>query len=1719
MAVNLFPYQEPTAQPWIVDVDPAQETFQLPQGILEARTSKAAYALSKPYDDVLDAFNSGKENQLREQVSGELTLQKQLDLRDVIFKISKAKQGPLTTDELNYVTNVVHKSNEYVNPQSVLERAFANKHHDSLYLSETNWLNNWRREQPEEAEQVFSAGKSFTTKQQILIKARDDAKAKSEAQSFGQDVIDRSKNLFTLGLYGEFKPRTQVPGSKIFGSGILLGTNLEDQRRNLWGLSDDEFARVVPEMIDNIAKDNPLYAAEFAQHMLGTDVDMENFFSGLTFATAPGVGTLAKLLLKGSRTVVKGTKELAQAKKAVEDMAVAASSTEPPKVAAAVGAGNLGEAAVARTTAEVAHSLAGTGNPIQEAIKSLPRAWKEEAVDLASNPGRGPGSQELTNRLIQKAVDKTTNIVNIISNFQRVSRIAPIIATENGVRVLKDSIKKDYRGTSSRVVDIKGEGPFGGPTREPASNVHYWELQIGRHDGTLFTSPEEAAAVAALERPAITLKGQAQAARQLQLVKLIARTEQELKYARAAASPSPETAALLGLTEDTKGKFAGSLKIKGFETDLKTLEKRYVDYQKELDGLKALPGATIEQQGAHFYISMFNSVEETSPTVRKAILTHPKSHPDRSFASGITDVFRRIRTPEETEAKFMREQAKVAIFGANNLLDMAKAELEPVTRLARFTAPGTARKQRWEDFKSLVKTNRDDGETFTSVGQVQDYYLRHHSRMADDIEVEAYFAWKSYGELKGVLEDLKLYKEEMRIGAGNYSLRVLDKNEAINSPVFKARSLPELPSGKEDGILIMGSNVGEERIYTTATLGTKKQALVESIRQGKLKVLEVLYPNDNPLKGFAGIKDHYVKYVVTENSEVQPLSLTRVDRKGNGLWDLEYPYYGKQEKLVYDPASKTWRYKGDNTMMPFANGTLGEKVLKIVNEVRERLAAKDEAGALKINQDKGSPIPWETLRGMFMETVGPDGRRLKPQYDVNSPIRLVPGNKLTIDFDNVLIDRFKASGKLRDDTKGNLILKNYVKDGTSDPYEMHTVREEGTRHNPTFQYEPATYVDPIPSLNRSMKSMVDSMFMDDYKTFAVESWLQRAINPETGLSYLNADAKAIADSPFHHFFHTEYRPGTPVEVQYALNDSKAKAQRLWGTPSKIQTELHTYAQEMADSLYGKGPASKISPVWMFDRALDGAKAIRAATFDVTIGLFSLPIFLVQQSTYVTIAGIEGIGRAGAATAGALLHQWARLPISGPKTLDLMDSLASKVYVPTISGAIKGEGAFARFLPGQWKEARELLLKTGFHLTSSDTALTNNPLSVNVRRSGTQQVLDWGRVPFNEGDRNARLGAWYASYLRFRAKNPTGRVNDLDLAEILDHADLLAGNMSAASKSTLQQGPGAFATQFLGYTMRMAELATGKRLTAVERARLYTTYWGAFGVGGAGLTGVPVGDYIRSLAIDNGYEEKPDNWSTWAIEGPASMLVELITGERYNIGQRFGAPGFDPIRDVLSGDKSMWTIAMGASGNVLSNVWTQSDGLRTAIMSVFKDDGKFFPLSAQDFIEPLKAVASVNAAIRWKHALNTTDWISRKGMVLDTDISPVNAAILSLTGTQTQKAANLQSFFSLGSEIKDDQKKTEDAFLREWRRFSQAVKDKDFANARFYGTRANAILREGNYPVTKYGELAARAERESMKTVTDRAMFNYYLGRDVPETQRAPRQKTYQEKLRNELRNQ
>jgi hypothetical protein len=1138
----------------------------------------------------------------------------------------------------------------------------------------------------------------------------------------------------------------------------------------------------------------------------------------------------------------------------------------------------------------------------------------------------------------------------------------------------------------------------------------------------------------------------------------------------------------------------------------------------------------VRQKGMGHYIALGKPLDESQDIVKDFMIKTKNAQSPETWSDTFASFLRApwYRTPEETLSLDHRTARKAATYAPAVILEIAKESSKEIRELAKWTLPGSGKRQRWNEWKRVVEATKEKideatglpGRNMRDPGELATFYQETIGRLPDPQEVAAYFSYVRTYEIDRQLRNLAMVRNKTRLGVESHRFWVTDATgKRVLSDFIDGVVRKNFPGG-EDAILVLGKREGDEVIFRGGAVpDPHRKRLIDEVASGKLRVIEIFDPEKREIANFSAklaessenTAPIRVRYVLAENVQTKNIDWEQVPRRGGGHMEYDYNFYIKQARMrreVYRNAKnevkdiRDW-YEGDSTVMGVSIRAMGKDMADKLDNVRRLIKAGDMDGAKALADDK-LPMAWDEVKAWFEPSRDAAGKKQPPMLNLDEPIQVVPKDRLIADIDNDLsMIRYKDT--FYDGTKrSSLARQNAVQfTGERDAFEFKGLANKGDSSNPLYHLETAKTVDPITSLNRSISRITQSTLIDDYKVFAVEHWLRESEK------YLSVKSKQVDDvrrSPYYYFYNGEFLPGTPEEIRQRLEAQRYQIKQLMGVRNQTDTLMNRSAQALADSIYNK--FGWVMPDELLASTKNPVDFIRGMTFHAKLGVFNVPQLLVQMQTYATIFGVAGARHAVPGTYAAKLHQLVRF---NPGMLDHLDEMASKLRLPGING----------FKPGEFKEAYEALRATGFDVVAGEHAFRDSLYSPNVVSSGFSRFLDMGTFFFKEGERHVRLGAWYTAYREWRLANPTGPLSRLARAEVLERADLLSVNMSRASNSALHSGILSIPTQFLTYQMRMAELFFGKRLSMLERGRLLAYNATLYGVPTvAGVTGLPAADYFRQKALENGYTIG-DSWVKSALmEGLPAAMIAMTTGNWYNLNDRYAPAGFELMREIVRGDEHFMEIFGGAAYSTISGIIESTDGFYNAMMSGIRDDDKHFPLKVEDFVDIFKEISSVNNTWRTAMAINTGRWMSKKGVYMS-DVTAQNAIVNFITGLSPEaevdggktgrSITDIQHMALSNKSLKELENHVSAQFGKEFRRYLQALRDENPQQAQQFGSRAFALLKIGGIAEDKIPKILSIAAEDN-KSLISRIDWSFYLN-NAPKGQAADRMEAFQNILR------
>lgn len=1637
---------------------------------------QVSWAFATPYADAYSALANGNQDMLRNSLASQETFSQNDSVAETLRK------NPFAVSP-----NMLASMTAPKDPRDIIEKKFADKSIDNLVAyDETSvdepatGIRDVARDDPAGLAEDMTAGKERMAWRQLLLNTSSQLESDVNNQSKFGYFWDQVKSLSMI--YPEVKTRGLVPGTGLMEGGPL-GHNWEAQATALGNMPYDQRISAFISIINKLKQDNPSLALSFSRAMYGQSLQ-ERSINDLW-----SVGAILDLTSVGN--IVKGLVGRRLSRSAVRDIMdrgadISASGLDTvPAVAIPEAAGRTVESAMTQTVNRIIDQEGTRITPERTALEGVMDIMKGD-MDLATattpeHVKERVAQMERTLEFNKNSLDPQT-----ISDMAEIQRTLDEYKNQNALALKPGGFAREIFARLTEAYD-NSIGDF--------INARLGVQQVQRIGNAL-------ADRRVLEKVWDYTKGMSTGLSDNVINMTVPRLNRFTGHYEVSTIFGRNSGELFNdVTEALNTIEHGGLRVS------------MIDGQKLVGVKPGESGVSLGNIGGKYYAMISRPIREIEHYIRDAVVETAES---KAGNHGLLNQFGLpawIRTPEEVLPYLENLNRKVAIYSPQVLRTVLEEHVAKVVDKARAKLRG---KTPSEIFANLGKGSQfqrmlDDlqrarnpvtgrpGKALDTPQDVYAYYMTNFQRAPDPIEYDAYFAAKRGMAMDYSFRNMSILKNMGRLGNEEHRIGIVGKNGPEQSKWFVGALRKEFPSG-DATIAYIGEHAGEEMIKKADNFAQTKigKEVIPKIASGEYKLVEVYNVELDPLNGFSNLGENRIQYVITKNTETRPLSFQQIPRLPGFHIEYDHPWYLKQPKIRKNSVDGTdyhW-YEGDSTAFLLQNRLMGNDLTKIMNEVRVHLLNNRSAEAEQAA--RALPIGWKELKSWFEPQRGPGGERFSPRFNLTEDFRVVPKNKMSIELDNSIRDKYKDQN-FRDGTRTGSPARQFQVEftGERDAFETMEMSNKGTRYNPMYSYDPAQPLDPITSMNRALSRVTNSMFMDDVKISSMENWLRR------NKDYLDTRGLGDADlmsAPFYHFAEAKITGATDKTVAARIEAERWMIKQFNGTPNFIDTTLAAIQDKMMDSVYGSESKFTKSAAtigkWGVTAIKDGPTYLRYMAFKAGLGMFSLPQFFVQANTYVTIAGIAGYTKAAQGSAAAVMHQWSRFN-RNPEVLRTMD---------------KRLQTFG-WKPGEFIEAFEAIKGTGFDFVSGETnSLMGYAKTDDIFKSGARTFLDLGDIPFKEGERAGRYGAWYTAFKEWRDANPVGRLTQLDRAKILQRADDLAGNMTLASKSGLQTGALSFPTQFLGYSMRLTELALGHRLTWQQKARLFGTYWAAYGFPVAmGITGIPeFGDMWKESITKNGYNPNETSVASLVNEGLPSAFLKLVTGNTYNVGERYGNPGLDVIRDFMSKDKSVIESFMGASGSLVGGAWNGMDGYWKFLGSFLRSDDKAYGMTASDLVQPFKTFASVNNFWRAEMAVNTGVYMSKNETPLADNVGLLNTIFMSTTGVQPH-AVDTQTITRMTKEREELQKAGLNSFIRNVHRAMDAIKNKDPQEANVFFNNAKADLNISGYPDERRNQAWNAAL--SGRTLPERELWNYWMTNVNPE-EKASSAEIYSNAMRN-----
>lgn len=1106
-------------------------------------------------------------------------------------------------------------------------------------------------------------------------------------------------------------------------------------------------------------------------------------------------------------------------------------------------------------------------------------------------------------------------------------------------------------------------------------------------------------------------------------------------------------------------------------------------------------------ENGNFFIKMHKNVREDSLQVLDARLSTENIHP-----ANLQNTFLGwLRGADFTGAKGVQREAKVATYGANAIMSRMAEAAKSITSLGknemtRLRSIMDHARFEWRTVQDTDgTTKRVQGVFYKDVNELEKSYLKKFNTMPSEAEVEAYFTFRQLMDWDYVQRNLSMVRDMNRLGieqvSVGFSRDVEGKMRYGQSEFFNGRTIEDLPPESSGAYTIgyIDPKTGKPNVVRTTDpnyLGAKKQ-LKELLEGGNHKVIQPADPRDDVLRGMIDTGGEEVHYLVVKDLKTKPVSSVQIPYSEGGHWN--YPTTGTYLKQPQTHRTKFNQryYDGDKVAMYFPSTEQGKNFETAFNAARRMLL--DPNHSKQVVSDflsRSLPYDYEEFGRLFKDFAG---SAKDAPFKLDTPFVLTESGQSSTDvmkladhFSETIVDTRNSPHSL-----ANKINSQYAQQRNE---RLLTIDNLGTEANPQFKIDHAPLIDPLESLARNASSMARSRFFEDYKHKAVEEWAHQFADV---LDIPVADLRA---DPMRYLKEPKYREsGIMGPKLAAAKNSRRNILTLLNEDSEDIMAIRHTKQKIVDGVYkarGKKGSQLIEP-WLWESRTDPATITRSAVFHAKLGLFAPVQFPLQALSSVAALAIDGNP---IRAAQAPYAYWAMRMRGLSETNQKAQGLFAK-----------GVGKALGLSPADLDEMFDAWRRSGMHIIEGEYARMDdylNPRMFFGPTNAATKTLDFGLIPFKEGNNVHRGTAFATSFLKWRAENPNKNLGNKELSKIVERADFLYHGMSRASNSAWQGGGSlgqqvlSVPAQFFTYSARMTEELLGFRMTAGEKTRLLTVYgamWGIpVGVGGTALGAIwPMGEQIKQYMIENNISGDDSFVTKMFSGGLMNVLGEGIVGQPMDVSGRLGPGGMSFFRDLIdtvSGNDAGGEAAdlFGAGPNFIGDFLGSLSPFGKAMFTSLNPNSQAYTLTVDDFIGVLRNSTTLNSAHRAYQIYTTGQWLTRSENATATfgKEDPALTIAVSL-GLNPMEVTEAYLKMRSNKEFEQARLGIQREALIEYRRALKAASNGEHDEADTYFKRAFAIMATGEFNPTELRNVLKQAIRDNGDLI-DRVDFDYMM---------------------------
>jgi hypothetical protein len=1166
------------------------------------RAFKAHLALGQNSPGI-EALNhgiiTGKEDEFRRQAHLDAQLRLRRDQVNHVNTLARAKQGPLSDEEREFVLGMSQVDFEAFagDPNTIWETEYGKEFVNKIATMDQELLERTMADNPDSALDMMDASSFVIARQEIARKLVEDLQAQVKGTSWGEYIPEFIGNIApVLPWY-----RTQNAINEAPTTSFLPGNNMQEQFEYLWSLPPSDFHRELKAAVDDIAtrnKQTALYFAASALSFSSTDQFLNNVIgiADIVDVTTLGVLPAAKGLARAGGSLVRGATSVGgriiDATKAVSGAAFDPLRATPLErfKKMVIDA----HQAMVKPRADVGDALSGAGDIMgaarHDVLAETVNAGKALRDFRAQDPlnqgrrfaGRLPSifqpetltagarsfSREATDRLQAMMNRNAANILTALTRPGRGERLSQE-ALEAGFNAAEIELKRRYNYANDRVFDVVRVQP-----EENLAGIAAVAVRIGKPSGELFSTPNQA-------------------------------------WGNARA---------LGLDESQYN---------------------------------------IRQQGKGYYIEAYKAVDETLDSVRILLNTGDNVTP----VNMVNEWLGFLRSSQDTVSPLQSQNRMINVHASTEVQRLMKEVAQGIGTLSKGERTNMRRifeknrdfinadGDRGMFYDSLGEFQEAYLREFSRMPTEREAASYFAFRQISDFDYMVRNLGITRDKARQGIERVKY----------TYQRPNEENFPEIREVSFEGKKVDDIPWGNPEDAGIWIESL--ERTVQKNTLNSEDAAYIRRLVEGgDHRIIQVANPDVMPLKSRAG-EQATVNFVIVRNPTFSPLKWDQLPYKPGGHVEYAAQAYIKQpsiSRIGDDVSNMVHHYRGDSTILGFRTMAEARKYAPKLDQAR-LLLKEDRIDDLKKFLDDNLPFDLNEFRGMFERRIGPDGKETKALLSLDESIVAVAAGRNTLDEIPDLASLY--SNFRNDVRSSYNLYQNIDKKFAGERNgPLRTVTEDiGADHNPILSLADAPMIDPFASLERTTANVIRNRFLNDYKIGAIESWMSEFKDLLTEFR-LQGGPERISADPIYYLHNAVFDEATRETARLAAaKSSRDSILQLIGTASPIQQKINTMTSRLMDSIYNKKgqKAVEFTQEHLLAREIDPARFMRSVAFHSKLGLFNWQQFFVNAQSLTHVLAVAGPVNALPSMAAATMMQYLRIN-ARPQMIDKMASMAEKM---------------------------------------------------------------------------------------------------------------------------------------------------------------------------------------------------------------------------------------------------------------------------------------------------------------------------------------------------------------------------------------------------------------------------------------------------------------------------